>query len=208
MPRRAVRLQGMRERSRRRILDSALDLFARRGYASTTVRMIAENAGVAQGLLYNYYAGKEALLQAILERSMADVRESFERAAAGATPGERIERLVRAAFDIVREKLSFWRLMYQLRMQPGVLEGLGENVRASSYAIRLQLEALLRAAEGPSPEVEARVLFAAIDGAAQHYAMDAAHYPLDEVAEAIIRRFIPPQPSPESPARHRRRPDM
>lgn len=191
MPRTAKQLEPIRERSRERILACALELFARRGYAATSVRMIAEKAGIAQGLLYNYYAGKEALLRAILERSMADVQASFERAAAGATTGEGIARLVRAAFDIVCENMSFWRLTYQLRMQPGVLEGLGENVAASSDAIRLQLEALLRSAEGPSPEVQARVLFAAIDGAAQHYVMDPAHYPLDEVAEAIIQRFVP-----------------
>lgn len=204
MPRKTEQLERMRERSRRRILDSALELFAQRGYASTTVRMIAERAGVAQGLLYNYYAGKDALLHAIFERSMGDVQESFERAMAGATPGERIERLVRAAFDIVRENLSFWRLTYQLRMQPEVLEGLGGNIRASSEAIRLQLEALLRAPESPSPEVHARVLFAAIDGAAQHYAMDPAHYPLDGVAEAIIARFVSEASSAAHP--HRRNP--
>lgn len=192
MPRTAEQLAQVREESREKILAAALRLFSRHGYAGTSVRMIAEEAGVSQGLLYNYFDGKESLLRAIFDRSMADVQESFERAAGGATPGERIERLVGAAFDIVRERLSFWRVTYQLRMQPGVLEGLAEDVHAGGEAIRQQLEELLRSAGAALPAIEARVLFAAIDGAAQHFAMDPDHYPIDEVSGSLIRRFLPP----------------
>jgi AcrR family transcriptional regulator len=189
MPRSEQQLEHMRAESRARILTSALRLFAQHGYAATSVRMIARDAGISQGLLYNYYDGKEELLRAIFEQSMRDVQESFELAAGGTTPGEQIERLVRSAFSIVRENLSFWRLTYQLRMQPGVLEGLNDEVRVWSEEIRFQLEELLRAAGAASPAVEARVLFASIDGAAQHYALDPDHYPIEEVATALIRRF-------------------
>lgn len=189
MPRSARQLKEIREQSRTRILEAALGLFARHGYERTSVRMIAEAAGVAQGLLYNYYDGKEALLRAILQRSLQDVEESFLRAAGGKTPRERIERLIGAAFDIVQENLPFWRLTYQLRMQPGVAEGLSQEVRESSEAIRRELEELLRPAGAPAPAVDARLLFAAIDGAAQHYAIDPERYPLKEVAGALIRRL-------------------
>ena len=200
MPRTPEQLEQIREESREKILSSALRLFARHGYAATTVRMIAEEAGVSQGLLYNYYDGKDALLRSIFERSRGDVRESFERAAGGATPRERLERLVGAAFDIVRENLSFWRLNYQLRMQPGVLEGLDEAVRAWSESVLAQLEELLRSAGVASPEIEARLFFASIDGAAQHYAMDPDRYPLDEVAAALVRRFLSVAPSAHEPS--------
>ncbi len=191
MPRTAEQLEHIRAESRERILSSALRLFARHGYAATSVRMIAGEAGISQGLLYNYYDGKGALLRAIFEQSMGDVQESFELAGGGTTPRERIERLIHAAFDIVHENLSFWRITYQLRMQPGVLEELAEQVRAWPEAIRLQLEEQLRAAGTPSPALEARLLFAAIDGAAQHYALDPDHYPVEEVTAALIRRFLP-----------------
>ncbi len=193
MPRTPAQLEQIREESRERILRSACRLFARHGFAATPVRRIAEDAGVSQGLLYNYFAGKEDLLRAIFERSMVDVQRSFARAGAGTTAAVQGERLVRSAFATVRENLAFWRLTYQLRMQPGVLEGLGDElVRAWPEAIRRQLEELLRAAGVPSPGIEARLLFAAIDGVAQHYAIDPDHYPLDEVGTALVRRFLRP----------------
>lgn len=194
VPRTREQFERLRETSRDRILESALRLFADHGYERTSIRMIAREAGISQGLMYNYFGSKEALLRAIFERSMVDVRASFERAAVGGAPRARIEELVRSAFEIVRQHLPFWRLTYQIRMQPGVLEGLGDQVAAWSGETRERLEALMRAAGIRSAAVEARLLHAAIDGAAQHYALDPEGYPLDEIAEALVRRFISPVP--------------
>lgn len=60
------------EQTRERILDAALDLFRTRGYAETTMRQIAEAAGVAVGNAYYYYASKDALILAFYERNHAD----------------------------------------------------------------------------------------------------------------------------------------
>ena len=191
MPRTPEQFDQIREESRERILVAALRLFARHGFAATSVRMIAEDAGISQGLLYNYYDGKESLLRAIFERSMTDVRASFASAATAGTPRKAVELLVRSAFDIVRGHRDFWQLSYQLRMQPQVLTGLARESRRWTDEIRAQLEQLLERAGVSDPAVEARVLFAAIDGAAQHYVLDPARYPLDDVAEEIVRRFLP-----------------
>lgn len=191
MPRNAEQLEQLREESRERILASALRLFARHGYAATSVRMIAEEAGVSQGLMYNYYEGKEGLLRAIVERSMADVQESLAAAWTAIAAEQGLELLVRSAFEIVRRNRTFWQLSYQLRMQPDILAELGQSVGEWGDAIRLQIEALLRSSASADAAVEARVLFAAIDGAAQHYVLDPERYPLDEVADEIVRRFFP-----------------
>ncbi|MEM9193818.1 MAG: helix-turn-helix domain-containing protein [Myxococcota bacterium] len=55
-----------------RILDAAQSCFAQRGYAGTSLRWVAENAGVTQPLVSHYFGTKERLFEAVLERSMAD----------------------------------------------------------------------------------------------------------------------------------------
>ena len=192
MPRNAEQLEQVRTESRHRILASASELFALNGYAATSVRMIAEHAGISQGLLYNYFDGKAALLRAIFQRSVREVERSFALSARGETPGARVEGLIRAAFRLVRENLAFWRLTYQLRMQPGVLASLGADVRSWNESVLAQLRELLAAAGASSPAVEARLLYAAIDGAAQHFALDSENYPIDDVAAALVRRFTTP----------------
>ncbi len=188
MPRTAKQNEALRAESRSRILAAALRLFAEHGYEQTSVRMIAQAADVAQGLLYNYFAGKEALLRAIFEQSMADVRASFA-AAEAAAPGERVERLVRASFAIVRENLPFWRLSYGVRAQPAVLAGLGDALPAWLAAIRATVERYVRDAGAPDPRVEGEILFALIDGVAQHYALEPATYPLEALETVIVTRY-------------------
>jgi AcrR family transcriptional regulator len=43
-------------RSRERILEAALELFAERGYGATTMRDVAREAGASLGLAYRYFA--------------------------------------------------------------------------------------------------------------------------------------------------------
>ena len=57
------------ERSRQAILDAAYALFIQQGYAATSMRQIAEGAGLALGGIYNHFASKELIFEAIvLER--------------------------------------------------------------------------------------------------------------------------------------------
>lgn len=179
----------LREESRARIMAAALELFGRDGYDGTSVRAIAQAAGVSAGLLYTHFEGKDGLLRALFEASMADVRASFAEAEAAGTPAERIERLVRASFRILRERETFWRLSYGVRMQEAVLAGLGERVLAWTGEIRRVLERYLREAGFAHPEIEAAVLFALIDGVSQHYVLDPAGYPLDAVVERIVAGY-------------------
>ena len=45
------------ERTRTAIIDAAFDLFVRKGYHATSMRQIADEAGLAPGGLYNHFAG-------------------------------------------------------------------------------------------------------------------------------------------------------
>jgi AcrR family transcriptional regulator len=55
------------QRTRQAILDAALDLFAEKGYFGTSLRDVASAVGVRESALYNYFAGKEALFDALLQ---------------------------------------------------------------------------------------------------------------------------------------------
>ena len=182
--------ERMRDASRRRILKTALRLFAARGYAGTSIRMIASAAGISVGLLYNYFATKADLLGAIFEQSMRDVEASFAAADAASTPAERIERLVRGSFAIIETNRDFWRLSYGVRMQPAVVAGLGKRLQAWTTTIQSTLVRYVADAGSKTPEVDAALLFALIDGVSQHYVLDPRGYPLGAVADGIVALFV------------------
>ena len=188
MPRTEQQNQALREESRATILRHALSLFAYHGYEQTTVRMIAQAAGVAQGLMYNYFDSKEQLLRALFEQSMGDVRASFVIAEDAEGPAQ-IERLIAGAFAVLRRNLDFWRLSYALRGQPAVLASIGAELHSWAATIRRTLEGYFEGQGNPAPQIEAAILFALIDGVSQHYALDPEHYPLDAVEAALIARY-------------------
>jgi AcrR family transcriptional regulator len=188
-PRTAEQNQALRDESRARIIEAALRLFGEQGYEATSVRAIAQAAGVAQGLMYSHFAGKDELLKAIFQQSIQDVYESFALAESGELAGGPVERLIRAAFTVVREKIAFWRLSYGVRMQHSVLAALGEELTAWTAGIRATLERYLAAEGRADAAVQAEILFATIDGIAQHYVIDPLHYPLDAVVEALVSTY-------------------
>lgn len=55
------------EDRREQILEAALRVFAKKGFARATNKDIAQEAGITAGLIYHYFASKEALLHAIIE---------------------------------------------------------------------------------------------------------------------------------------------
>jgi len=55
------------QRTRQAILDAALDLFAEKGFFGTSLRDVAAAVGVRESALYNYFPGKDALFEALLE---------------------------------------------------------------------------------------------------------------------------------------------
>jgi TetR/AcrR family fatty acid metabolism transcriptional regulator len=65
----SARRKGRRAK-RERILDAAVVEIARRGYHRTTVSHIARRAGVADGTIYLYFAGKEDVLVSVFDRAM------------------------------------------------------------------------------------------------------------------------------------------
>jgi AcrR family transcriptional regulator len=60
------------EATRAKILECALQLFRKRGFDETTMRDIAEEAGLALGAAYYYFPSKEALLLAYYAKNQAD----------------------------------------------------------------------------------------------------------------------------------------
>lgn len=58
--------------TRERIEQTAMGLFVTQGVAETTIRDIAQGAGVAEGALYRHYPGKDELIHALFSRHYAD----------------------------------------------------------------------------------------------------------------------------------------
>jgi AcrR family transcriptional regulator len=95
------------------LLRIAADLFADRGYVATTVRDIADEAGILSGSLYHHFDSKESMIDAILSSFVAQTLAGYEAVVAEKKgPTETFEGLVRASLELMVD----WRsaiLIYQ-----------------------------------------------------------------------------------------------
>jgi TetR/AcrR family transcriptional regulator, cholesterol catabolism regulator len=98
-------LNGKTSARRAELLALAAELFALRGYSSTTVRDISDEAGILSGSLYYHFDSKEAMLSEILRQFMEGLSATFESIVeAGPNPRETLDELIRASFAIIHDK--------------------------------------------------------------------------------------------------------
>ena len=71
---------------RRELLDAAIVVFARRGFHASRVGDIAEEAGVAHGLLYHYFRSKDEVLETIFRETWELLQAETERIEAADLP--------------------------------------------------------------------------------------------------------------------------
>jgi len=123
-PKTPEQFQEIREEKRTLIMDIALKYFASEGYHKTTISQIAKHAGISKGLMYNYFRSKEHLLSDIIDRTMEDIGRYFDPNNDGFLTEQEFELFIRKLFNVLREKIDFWRLFYQLLMQNEVRQQL------------------------------------------------------------------------------------
>jgi AcrR family transcriptional regulator len=92
---------GLSRRSE--LLAIAARLFAARGYRQTTVRDIADEAGILSGSLYHHFSSKEAMLDEIMRAFMGDLLNRFQTIVDGdGTPSRKLDELIRSSFETIR----------------------------------------------------------------------------------------------------------
>jgi len=125
--------------TRGRILDAALVSFADRGYEATSLDAVATNLGVRKQTILYHFGTKEALLDAVIDRSAAELADVLERTLAKAGPGfQRVEALVKAVFRLAARRPELLGLLREVsRLGPpattrlmDALESLIERARA------------------------------------------------------------------------------
>jgi AcrR family transcriptional regulator len=107
------------EQTRQLILETALRLFRERGYAETTMRAIAKEAGVAVGNAYYYFDSKEHLIQGFYDRNQAAHRAAAEPVLANEDDfAARLRGVLNAGIDVNLPYHSFAATFFKTAAEP------------------------------------------------------------------------------------------
>ncbi len=137
MPRTEESNQRIREEQTRKILLAATRVFARKGLAATRMADIAAEAGISYGLLYHYFASKELIFKAAVDRATSAVERRVARVQEqGGSPWERLSQLTVIMLEGMLEEPEG----YLLTQQAFVSETVPQDIR--EMAVRQSLGAM------------------------------------------------------------------
>jgi AcrR family transcriptional regulator len=95
---------------REQIVRATIRCLAREGYTRLTMKKVAREAGVSQGILHYYFADKRAMLAATLDAVTRDLdrRVAAAQSRSGRAPRARLRALLRACLEVAVRRPEFW----------------------------------------------------------------------------------------------------
>ncbi len=108
------------DRTRRRILQAAIRLFARHGFHAVSVDQIVGQAKVNKRMVYHYFGSKDALFEAALSEVYRRIEAiEFHAVERGRSPREKLSRLLASYFEFLDVEPEFTRLLQWENLEKG-----------------------------------------------------------------------------------------
>jgi AcrR family transcriptional regulator len=183
---------SLRERAERysaaqqRTVDTALELFADHGVGGTSLQMIADALGVTKAAVYHQFKSKDAIVQAVVDVTLAPIEDAVEEAeASGSSPKVRAALLSRVIDIAVARR----RAVSTLQNDPVLVRWLGEYEPSRRMWARLFSEVLGDDLDDRG-RVRAAVLSAAIGSVGHAFVTDVDDETLKTQLRDVTRRLI------------------
>jgi AcrR family transcriptional regulator len=203
--------QPRRDR-REDILKVSLHLFAEKGFHGTSMRDIAREANITEGLIYHYFASKRDLFRAIIEeysflpllRTLPDLAEQLDLRAL-------LIVLARGFFDVLRQNTQLTRLLLQeVQVFPEEKEAffadaVGESISELAHILEGRMNDRARAQV--VPQVASRIFFNALLAffveqeilGGKHLLPEDEQVYVEHLVDMFVKRLGPGHPSRSGP---------
>ncbi len=190
MPRTKQQFEEIRLKSQKRILDAALEVFAKQGYHLATVDAIAKTAGVSKGLMYNYFKSKEELLHELMIGMMENMMAEF----LPIKPGEKLTKkivtqMINEGIDLVLENPKYWKMYFSVFVQPDVMNMIMDKIMEMLQPYFKALTNYFEEKGEKDPVAMTRYFSAVMDGIQLHCMIDPKTFPAEKVKKILIKQF-------------------
>jgi len=165
-----------------KILQAALELFAKEGYNATSTSKVAKHAGVSEGLIFRHFENKEGLLQAILEEGERRIKVLFIDIVMETDPKEVIRKTIEMTGKIDKSDYDFWKLQFKLKWE---LEVSGDE---KMEPLRMALTNAFAKLNYEEPELEAGLILLFIDGLASSV-LKGSSINVEEMIQFLLNKY-------------------
>jgi AcrR family transcriptional regulator len=175
---------------REQLLDAALAVIGREGYAGLSIDSIAREAGVTRPVVYGTFDGLGPLLYALLDRqeqrALSQLLQAVPAELGGQDPDAFLVEAVGRLVEVVREDLPTWRPI--LLGPEGTPAAVRERIARDREVVRARIQALLEVGleRRGGPEVDAEIASHAILGLAEYFGRLLVEDPEGFEAERLV----------------------
>lgn len=173
-----------------KIIDTAIQLFAEKGFHNTSISKIAEAAGVSKGLMYNYFDSKDELFKHIFDIGAKKLTENFDPNRDGVLTRDELIFYLHDIFYKMQRDREYWILFFTVIMQPGMQELVKDRTYEIIGPMMEEITAYFVEKGCEEPEAQMRFFVATMDGVAIHYLLDPDSFPIKKVIQKIINDFV------------------
>lgn len=168
------------------ILDTALDLFADRGYDATPTSLIAKEAGVSEGLIFKHYISKENLLEAVVKAGYRRITDKSKGLVEENDPNKLISNVLDMPQKLVEDERSFWRMQFRL-----VDEEIAQKHHLRySHSVMQKLVEAFRKLGYEEPELETEVLMLLVEGLWRAYLSNEDRSHFSKMLDLIKKKYV------------------
>ncbi len=188
-PRTQEQLNEIKKDKKEMIIQAGLEVFAEKGFHSGSMNLIAKQAGISKGLIYNYFKDKNDLLKEIIFSGIHEMLTIFDTSENNPVSEKQFITYINESFEMLKNNLHFWRLYFSLVMQKGILELFGNKFMEMLAPFINTFTKYYTAKGVKNPYAHVALLGSILDGVGIDFLMQPNEYPLDDVKNLIIEKF-------------------
>ncbi|MCG6189289.1 TetR/AcrR family transcriptional regulator [Maribellus maritimus] len=185
-PRSAKQFDDIRKQKKELIMETALELFAEKGFHATSISQIAKKAGISKGLTYNYFESKKEILDELIQHGFNTIFDSLDLNKDGIVNKEEFIHFIKYSFSLVRKNLQHWRLFFSLLVQPHVAETFSKEYKIKGEPVFLMMYNFIKSQGSDDPEGDLMAISAMIEGAFLYFVAAPDVFPMDIMEEKVI----------------------
>ncbi|MCY9825031.1 TetR/AcrR family transcriptional regulator [Vibrio chagasii] len=176
-------------------IQAAIELFATQGFEKTSIAQVCETAKVSKGLVFHHFKNKDDLLRQVFVRMaeiISEVGENSDLSSEGMSAKERFINLIEHIFLSMAnpQQKQFYQLDYQVKCQPSTRLILQDLLDERYQLMVRSFEVILCDIPNANSIVDSHMLIADIDGIALNYLFSDGDYPLEQIKERFIAKYL------------------
>lgn len=189
MPRTKEQFEEIRSKTKRKILESALVLFAEKGFKGTSINDIAISAGISKGLAYNYFKDKNEIMISVLGLIGDEIGLLYSKTENEEDPKRKLKVLINQTFKTLQKDEKFWRIYMNFAMSPEIKEASYKFMSGFLEESFNWIEKIFKEIGVKNHVIETKLFGAILDGVCFHYIFDKEQYPIEKMRKFLIGKY-------------------